>query len=173
MKLFLFFNLLVDDLLYEYLQESIERRGLIKLKVVEVAEFFPEAHDQCLLDDITLLNEIIDFEHSHSFLFLILLDHFCNLLEKFLELTAVDLFLQQSIKDLVHDSVGILGWGGGSAFLFGFTFFRILIWYHFVFPIFLFFLIVGRDHEKSIVGFLFVEVSLLKNFQDGSLLVVG
>lgn len=58
----LLFDLLVYLLLQEGLSLLKKRIALIEIEVVEVAQFLPKPHQEYLLDDIALIDEVIDFD---------------------------------------------------------------------------------------------------------------
>jgi hypothetical protein len=54
--------LLVYLLLQEGLRLLEERIALIEIEVIEVAQLLPKPHQEYLLDDIALIDEVIDFD---------------------------------------------------------------------------------------------------------------
>ena len=68
-----------------------------------------------MLDGLALIKEVVDFEHTDSSFPLVFPYQFCDFLEQFFELSAVDVFLKEGVKDLVHDVVGVFGRSRGSS----------------------------------------------------------
>jgi hypothetical protein len=92
-------------LLQELLRLGVERVTLVELEVIKVAELLPKTNQQGLFDGIALVDETVNLKHPHATL-LVILDHLRDFLEQLFELPAVNLFLQETIEDLIHQVVG-------------------------------------------------------------------
>lgn len=83
---------------------SVKWVALIELKIIEIAEFLPEAYQQGLLDRVALVHKIVNLINSHSPVFLVLFNKLCNFLKKFFEFLAVD-FLDFLLEEIVVDFI--------------------------------------------------------------------
>lgn len=108
--LLLLLDLLCNDFFNKLLDPCIELRSRIDLKVIKVAELLSKSDQQSLLDGIAFINKRVNIHDANSLLLLIFLDHLSYFFEELFKLTAINLFLEKSVKDFVHDIVSIFRW---------------------------------------------------------------